>query len=54
MDENQILSAFNFTNDAIEYMKKKYQDLILFSEDFGKRIRQERLVLPYHPKIRNY
>ena len=41
MDENQILSAFNFTNDAIEYMKKKYQDLILFSDDFAK---------PYSPK----
>ena len=51
MDENQILSAFNFTNDAIEYMKKKYQDLILFSDDFAKRIRQERLVLPFHMNI---
>lgn len=51
MDENQILSTFNFTYDAIEYMKKQYQDLILFSDDFGKRIRQERLVLPYHMNI---
>lgn len=53
MIENQINSTLDFLYDAIEHMKKKYQDLILFSEDFGKRIRQERLVLPYHPKIRN-
>lgn len=51
MVENQINSTLNFLYDAIEYMKKKYQDLILFSDDFGKRIRQERLVLPYHMNI---
>lgn len=51
MEENQLHSVFKFSNDAIEYMKKQYQDLILFSDDFGKRIRQERLVLPYHMNI---
>lgn len=52
MEENQIpQSVFNFTNEAIEYMKKQYRDLILFSDDFNKLIRQERLALPYQMNI---
>ena len=51
MIEDQINSTLDFLNDAMEYQRKQYQDLTLFSDEFNKLIKQERLALPYHLNI---
>ena len=58
MEENQIpQSVFNFTDEAVEYMKKQYSDLKLFSDSSSElplipfsKLKDKVFVIPYQQR----